>query len=163
LGGLRAIWPTLALLPALRVTLGCGVALLEYWSLFEGVHFAFVSGMTIGYGDLAAKATVARILAIAIAIGLIGILPCGLVAAVGLRNALGKLTEWAIALAAAPFLATPALLVSTAVAAADSAAKAACVQVRGVDRRHHSSQSMGSTDMNPTRQRKKASVSGSVS
>jgi hypothetical protein len=81
--GLHIIWPILAVLLVLMVALGCVVALLEHWSLFEGIYFAFVSGMTIGYGDLAPKGTLARILAVSI--GVVGILFAGLVAAVGVQ------------------------------------------------------------------------------
>ncbi len=83
LAGLRVVWPILAVLLGLMVALGCTVALLEHWSLFEGVYFAFVSGLTIGYGDLAPKATLAR--ALAVTIGFIGVLLTALVAAVGVQ------------------------------------------------------------------------------
>jgi hypothetical protein len=83
LAGLRVVWPILAVLLGLMVALGCTVALLEHWSLFEGIYFAFVSGLTIGYGDLAPKATLAR--ALAVTIGFIGVLLTGLVAAVGVQ------------------------------------------------------------------------------
>lgn len=81
--GLQVVWPILAALLSLMAALGCAVALLEDWSLFEGIYFAFVSGLTIGYGDLAPKAAFARILAIGI--GFIGILLGGLVAAIGVQ------------------------------------------------------------------------------
>lgn len=81
--GLGIIWPILAVLLSLMAALGCSVALLEGWSLFEGIYFAFVSGLTIGYGDLAPKAPLARILAIGI--GFIGILLGGMVAAIGVQ------------------------------------------------------------------------------
>ena len=83
LGGLRVVWPILGLLLALMIALGCAVALLEHWSLFEGVYFAFVSGLTIGYGDLAPKGTAGRVLAVSI--GFTGILLGGLIAAVGVQ------------------------------------------------------------------------------
>jgi hypothetical protein len=80
LEGLKVVWPILAALLGLMVAMGCIVALLEGWSVFEGIYFAFVSGLTIGYGDLAPKAPLAR--AIAIAIGFTGIIFTGIVAAV---------------------------------------------------------------------------------
>ena len=83
LHGLRVVWPILVGLLGLMVALGCAVALLEHWSLFEGIYFAFVSGLTIGYGDLAPKAPVARMLAVTI--GFFGILLTGLVAAIGVQ------------------------------------------------------------------------------
>jgi len=83
LRGLHVIWPILAFLLVLMVALGSVVALLEHWSLFEGIYFAFVSGMTIGYGDLAPKGVLARVLAVSI--GCVGILFAGLVAAIGVQ------------------------------------------------------------------------------
>ena len=83
LAGLRVVWPVLSVLLALMAGLGAGVAAIEGWPLTEGLYFAFVSGLTIGYGDLVPKAPLARVLAIAI--GLTGILLAGLVAAVGVQ------------------------------------------------------------------------------
>jgi hypothetical protein len=83
LQGLRVVWPILALLIGLMVSLGLLVAWLEGWPLRDGVYFAFVSGLTIGYGDLAPKGGLAR--ALAISIGFTGILLGGLIAAVGVQ------------------------------------------------------------------------------
>ncbi len=81
--GLRIVWPILSGLIALIVGLGIAAGLLEGWSLFDSVYFAFVSGLTIGYGDLAPKTLLAR--ALAILIGICGILLTGLVAAVAVK------------------------------------------------------------------------------
>lgn len=83
LHGLRVVWPVLSLLLGLMAALGVAVAILEGWALADGLYFAFVSGLTIGYGDLVPKAPLARFLAVSI--GLIGILLAGLVAAVGVQ------------------------------------------------------------------------------
>lgn len=83
LDGLKVVWPIIAGLLGVMVALGCAIALIEDWSLFEGVYFAFVSGLTIGYGDLAPKAPLARVLAITI--GFTGIVLTGLVAAVAVQ------------------------------------------------------------------------------
>ena len=83
LGGLRVVWPILFGLLGLMVALGLVVAMLEHWTAFEGLYFAFVSGLTIGYGDLAPKTLVGRVMAIAI--GFLGILLTGLVAAVSVQ------------------------------------------------------------------------------
>ena len=64
-------------------SLGVAVALLEGWPLFDGIYFAFVSGLTIGYGDLVAKGPLARTLAVTI--GLTGIVLTGLVAALAVQ------------------------------------------------------------------------------
>ena len=81
--GLRVVWPIMVALLTCIASLGITVALLEGWSLFEGIYFAFVSGLTIGYGDLAPKGPLARTLAIGI--GFFGILLGVLVAAVGVN------------------------------------------------------------------------------
>jgi hypothetical protein len=81
--GLGVVWPILSGLLSLMAVLGVTVALIEGRSLGDGLYFAFVSGLTIGYGDLVPKALMARVLAVSI--GLTGILLAGLVAAVGVQ------------------------------------------------------------------------------
>ena len=81
--GLGVVWPVLSGLLVVMAALGAAVALLEGWPLTDGLYFAFVSGLTIGYGDLVPKAPLARVLAISI--GVTGILLAGLVAAVGVQ------------------------------------------------------------------------------
>ena len=81
--GLRVIWPILSGLLGVIVAFGLIAGLLEGWSISDSIYFAFVSGLTIGYGDLAPKTLVAR--ALAIAIGSCGILLTGLVAAVAVE------------------------------------------------------------------------------
>lgn len=83
LEGLKVIWPIFAGLLGLIVALGCVIALIEDWSLLAGIYFAFVSGLTIGYGDLVPKAPLAR--ALAIMIGFTGIVITALVAAVAVQ------------------------------------------------------------------------------
>jgi hypothetical protein len=81
--GLRVVWPILSGLLFLVVTLGVAAGLVEGWSLQESVYFSFVSGLTIGYGDFAPKTLLGR--ALAIAIGVCGILITALVAAVAVK------------------------------------------------------------------------------
>jgi hypothetical protein len=81
--GLRVIWPILSGLLAVIVALGLIAGVLEGWSPSESIYFAFVSGLTIGYGDLAPKSLIARMLAIVI--GGCGILLTGLVAALAVE------------------------------------------------------------------------------
>jgi hypothetical protein len=81
--GLRVVWPILSALLALIVALGIVVGVLEGWSVQESLYFAFVSGLTIGYGDLAPKALLARVLAVLI--GVCGVLVTALVAAVAVK------------------------------------------------------------------------------
>jgi len=60
-----------------------GAGMIEGWSLTESIYFAFVSGLTIGYGDLAPKSLLAR--ALAIFIGARGVLVTALVAAIAVK------------------------------------------------------------------------------
>lgn len=83
LKGLKVVWPILFVLIGAMVATGFVVRRLEDWSLVDGIYFAFVSGLTIGYGDLVPVHPVSRVLAIMI--GFIGILLIGLVSAVGVR------------------------------------------------------------------------------
>lgn len=81
--GLRVVWPILSGLLAAIVLLGLIIGLIEGWSVPDSIYFAFVSGLTIGYGDLAPKTLVTR--ALAITIGVCGILLTGLVAAIAVK------------------------------------------------------------------------------
>jgi len=81
--GLRVVWPVLSALLVGIVGLGLLVGFIEGWSVSDSIYFAFVSGLTIGYGDLAPKTFIARVLAIMI--GICGVLLTGLVAAVAVK------------------------------------------------------------------------------
>jgi Ion channel len=83
LTGLRVVWPILSVLLGLIVALGLIVGLIEGWSVHESIYFAFVSGLTIGYGDLAPKSLLTRVLAILI--GVCGVLLTALVAAIAVK------------------------------------------------------------------------------
>ena len=83
LTGLRVVWPILSVLLGAIVVLGLVVGFLEGWSVQESIYFAFVSGLTIGYGDLAPKTLLTRTLAILI--GVCGVLLTALVAAVAVK------------------------------------------------------------------------------
>ena len=67
----------------LIVALGLTVGLLEGWSVAESIYFSFVTGLTIGYGDLAPKMLLTRVLAILI--GVCGVVVTGPVAAVAVK------------------------------------------------------------------------------
>jgi hypothetical protein len=83
LTGLRVVWPILSALLVLIVALGLIIGLIEGWSVHESIYFAFVSGLTIGYGDLAPKSLLTR--ALAIFIGICGVLLTALVAAIAVK------------------------------------------------------------------------------
>jgi hypothetical protein len=81
--GLRVVWPILSVLLALVVGLGVVIGLREGWSIGESIYFAFVTALTIGYGDLSPKTLLTRLLAIAI--GVCGILITAVVAAIAVK------------------------------------------------------------------------------
>jgi Ion channel len=83
IAGLRVVWPILSGLLGLIIALGLVVGLIEGWSVHESIYFAFVSGLTIGYGDLAPKSFLTRVLAILI--GVCGVLLTALVAAIAVK------------------------------------------------------------------------------
>ena len=81
--GLRVVWPVLSGLLATIVALGLVIGLIEGWSVHESMYFAFVSGLTIGYGDFSPTTLATRTMAIAI--GVCGILLTAVVAAVAVK------------------------------------------------------------------------------
>lgn len=89
--GLRVVWPILSGLLGLMIALGAVIGLRERWSIQESIYFAFVSGLTIGYGDLVPKTLLTR--ALAIAIGLCGVLVTALLAAVAVKALTGVTEE----------------------------------------------------------------------
>ena len=83
LTGLRVVWPILSGLLVLIIAAGLVAGVIEGWSVHESIYFAFVSGLTSGYGDLAPKLLLARVLAIFI--GICGVLVTALVAAIAVK------------------------------------------------------------------------------
>ena len=81
--GLRVLWPILSGVFGLMIALGLAIGLVEGWSVQDSIHFTFVSGLTIGYGDLVPRTLLTRILAILI--GISGVLAIALVAAVAVK------------------------------------------------------------------------------
>ncbi len=80
---LQVVWPILSLLIGAQLLLGFMVGYLEGWHIVDATYFTFVTGLTIGYGDLVPMRLGSRL--IAMLIGFSGILLTGLVAAVGVR------------------------------------------------------------------------------
>jgi Ion channel len=81
--GLRVLWPVLSVLLSAMAALGLVIGRLEGWSAQESIYFAFVSGLTIGYGDFSPTTGLARLLAILV--GMFGVLFTALVAAVAVK------------------------------------------------------------------------------
>ena len=81
--GLKIVWPVLGGLLGAMAMLGSVVAVLEGWRLLDGLYYAFVTGLTIGYGDLVPRRILTK--ALAVLIGFLGILLTGLVAAIAVE------------------------------------------------------------------------------
>lgn len=80
---LRAIWHVRAVILALIALVVAGAAavtLVEKMPFADTLYFAFVTGLTIGYGDIVMHTPVGRL--VALLIGLVGILFSGLIVAV---------------------------------------------------------------------------------
>jgi hypothetical protein len=77
------VWPVISGLITVIAGLGALVAHLEGWPLFDGLYFSFITGLTVGYGDLAPQGPISRILAVAIAFS--GVLLTALLAAIAVR------------------------------------------------------------------------------
>jgi hypothetical protein len=80
---LRVVWPILSGLVGAQLLLGMLVGYFEGWRTSDAAYFTFVTGLTIGYGDLVPVRFATRLIAVVIGFG--GILVTGLVAAVGVR------------------------------------------------------------------------------
>ena len=79
----HAIWHVRAVilvLIALIVAGAAAVTLVEKMPFADTLYFAFVTGLTIGYGDIVMQTPVGRL--VALLIGLVGILFTGLMVAV---------------------------------------------------------------------------------
>ncbi|MGQ0581268.1 MAG: potassium channel family protein [Reyranella sp.] len=77
---LGIVWPILSGVLLVMIGPGLAIGVLEGWSVGDSFYFTFVTGLTIGYGDLVPHRAISRVLAAVI--GLAGILLTGLVAAV---------------------------------------------------------------------------------
>lgn len=79
----RAIWhvkAVIVMLVALMVAGAAAVTLVEKMPFGDTLYFSFVTGLTIGYGDIVVKTPFGRF--VALLIGFIGILFTGLMVAV---------------------------------------------------------------------------------
>jgi hypothetical protein len=81
--GLGVIWPILSGLLIFMAGVGAIVGLLEGWGIWQGIYFAYVTGLTIGYGDLAPRQPLTQLLAVVL--GFCGVLLTGLVAALAVK------------------------------------------------------------------------------
>jgi len=83
---LRVLWHVRSInlaLFALIVINSWAISYVEKLPFGDSLYFAFITGLTIGYGDIVVKTPVGRILAVLI--GFIGVLFSGLIVAAALR------------------------------------------------------------------------------
>jgi hypothetical protein len=80
---LRLLWPILSAVLLIMAATGTVIGRIEGWRLSDSFYFTFVTGLTIGYGDLTPKHLVGRLLALGI--GLAGIVLTGLIAAISVQ------------------------------------------------------------------------------
>ncbi len=80
---LHVLWPIFSAILVVMAGSGVIIGRIEEWRLDEALYFTFVTGLTIGYGDLTPKHLSARLLALVI--GCCGIVLTGLVAAVSVQ------------------------------------------------------------------------------
>jgi hypothetical protein len=88
---IRLAWPVLPIILAIQVALGLLVGFLEGWSVGDAIYFTFVTGLTIGYGDVVPRQALGR--ALAVGIGICGLFLTGLIAGIAvyaLRTALAE-------------------------------------------------------------------------
>jgi hypothetical protein len=87
---MKVVWPIASGFIAVIVSLGIIIGIIEGWSLQDSVYFSFVTGLTIGYGELVPKTLLTR--GLAMMIGATGILLTALIAAVAV-SALGRIHD----------------------------------------------------------------------
>src|SRR5438874_862797 len=80
---IRVVWPILSGVLSAMVGPGLLIGWIEGWRVSDALYFTFVTGLTIGYGDLTPRHLVSRFLALLI--GFSGIVLTGLVAAVSVK------------------------------------------------------------------------------
>ena len=78
-------WPILGFLALIIAFLGLVVGMLESWTHFDSVYWAFITATTVGYGDIRPIQGFSKILSILIA--LIGVTFTGILVALAINAA----------------------------------------------------------------------------
>jgi Ion channel len=84
-------WPVLSTILAVQVALGLLIGFFEGWSVGDAMYFTFITGLTIGYGDIVPRQALAR--ALAIGIGVSGLFLTGVIAAIAVHAMRTALTD----------------------------------------------------------------------
>ena len=84
-------WPVLSAIIGIQLALGLLTGFVEGWSLGDAVYFTFITGLTIGYGDLVPRQALTR--ALAIGIGYFGLFATGVIAAMAVYAMHSALTD----------------------------------------------------------------------
>ena len=88
---IHVTWPVLSAIIAIQLALGLLTGFVEGWSLGDAVYFTFITGLTIGYGDLVPRQALTR--ALAIGIGYFGLFVTGVIAAIAVHAMRSALTD----------------------------------------------------------------------
>ena len=88
---IHVTWPVLSTILAIQVALGLLIGFVEDWSVGDAVYFTFVTGLTIGYGDIVPRQALARVLGIGI--GVSGLFLTGLIAGIAVYAMRAALTD----------------------------------------------------------------------
>ena len=91
LRAIRLAWPVLSIILAIQVFLALLIGFVEGWSVGDAIYFTFVTGLTIGYGDIVPQQPLARVLAIGI--GICGLFLTGLTAGIAVYAMRTALTD----------------------------------------------------------------------
>jgi hypothetical protein len=81
--GLQVVWPVFSGILAIVLGFGLVVAHLEKWSWGDGLYFAMITALTIGYGDLVPTTGLTRFLAVVL--GVLGLLSTSILAALSVH------------------------------------------------------------------------------
>src|SRR6266480_4592864 len=77
---IHVTWPVLSIILAIQIALGLVIGFVEGWSVGDAIYFTFVTGLTIGYGDIVPRQALGR--ALAVGIGICGFFLTGLIAGI---------------------------------------------------------------------------------
>src|SRR5499426_2768814 len=83
--------PVLSTILAIQVALGLLLGFVEGWSVGDALYFTFVTGLTIGYGDIVPRQALGR--ALAIGVGISGLFLTGLIAGIAVHAMRAALTD----------------------------------------------------------------------